>query len=42
MGLKRGFKIIDMVLICHGVGHNDTICMAERKVIKKQEVFFAQ
>jgi hypothetical protein len=32
MGKKRGYKIEEIILICHGGGHNDTICMAERKI----------
>jgi len=30
MGKKRGFKIIEILLVCHGGAHNDTICMAEK------------
>jgi len=32
MGKKRGFEIIEILLCCHGGAHNDTICMAERRV----------
>jgi hypothetical protein len=32
MGRKRNYKIIEGLLICHGVGHNDTICMAEERM----------
>lgn len=32
MGKKRGFEIIEILLVCHGAGHNDTICVAERKL----------
>jgi hypothetical protein len=31
MGKKRGFEIVEIMLVCHGGGHNDTICMAERR-----------
>jgi hypothetical protein len=31
MGKERGFEIIEVLLCCHGAGHNDTICLAERK-----------
>lgn len=31
MGKNRGFQILEIMLVCHGAGHNDTICMAERK-----------
>jgi hypothetical protein len=32
MGKKRGYAITEGLMVCHGVGHNDTLCMAERKV----------
>jgi hypothetical protein len=32
MGLNRGFEIEEILLIAHGGNHNDTICVAERKV----------
>jgi hypothetical protein len=32
MGEKRGFEIIEILLVCHGAGHHDTICMAERRI----------
>jgi hypothetical protein len=32
MGLKRGYEIIEILLVAHGGAHNDTICMAERKL----------
>ena len=28
---KRGFEIIEILLLCHGAGHNDTIITVERK-----------
>lgn len=31
MGKKRGYQIIEGLLVCHGVGHNDTICIVEQK-----------
>jgi hypothetical protein len=34
MGKKRGMEIIEIMLVSHGIGHNDTICMAEKKLIK--------
>lgn len=30
MGIERGFEIMEILLVCHGGGHNDTICMAEK------------
>lgn len=32
MGQKHGFEPIEYLLCCHGGAHNDTICVAERKV----------
>jgi hypothetical protein len=32
MGIKRGYEIEEIMLCCHGGAHNDTICMAERKL----------
>lgn len=32
MGKKKGFTKEEIMLVCHGAGHNDTICMAERKI----------
>jgi hypothetical protein len=31
MGKSRGYEIREILLVCHGGAHNDTICMAERK-----------
>jgi hypothetical protein len=36
MGIKRGFEIIEIQLCCHGGAHNDTICIAERKLAEAQ------
>lgn len=32
MGRKNGFMLEEVLLVCHGGGHNDTICIAERRV----------
>jgi hypothetical protein len=32
-GRKLGFEIEEIMLVCHGADHNDTICMAERRVV---------
>jgi hypothetical protein len=32
MGRERGFAIEEIMLVCHGGAHNDTICLAERMV----------
>ena len=31
MGKKRGYELIEVLLVAHGGAHNDTICIAERK-----------
>lgn len=31
MGIGRGYEPIETMLVAHGGGHNDTICIAERK-----------
>lgn len=30
MGKKHNYNIIEVMLVCHGSAHNDTICLAER------------
>lgn len=32
MGKKHGFEIIEILLCCHGGAHNDTICLAEKRL----------
>ena len=34
MGKTRGYEIIEILLTAHGAAHQDTICMAERKLGK--------
>lgn len=31
VGMGEGFETIEVLNVCHGGGHNDTICMAQRK-----------
>lgn len=38
MGIKRGFKIREILLCCHGGGHNDTICIAEERIDSSQQL----
>ncbi|HHT9146504.1 MAG TPA: adenine-specific DNA methylase [Candidatus Wunengus sp. YC61] len=33
IGKKRGFEIIEILLICHGACHNDTIVTVDRKAL---------
>lgn len=39
MGTERGYYLDEVVLVCHGAGHNDTICTAERKITEQRELF---
>lgn len=32
MGKKLGFELVELLLVCHGAAHNDTICVAERRL----------
>ena len=32
IGQGRGFEIIEILLVCHGRAHNDTICTVDRKI----------
>lgn len=32
MGKGRGYQIDEILLVCHGAGHNDTICIAETRM----------
>jgi len=35
LGKKRGFEIVEILLVAHGGNHNDTIITVERKVVEK-------
>lgn len=32
LGKKRGFEIVEILLVAHGGNHNDTICTVEKKL----------
>ena len=38
MGGYLGFELIEILLVCHGSDHNDTICVAERKAVEQMEL----
>jgi hypothetical protein len=38
MGLERGFELVEVLLVCHGGAHNDTICIAERRVVDQMSL----
>jgi len=39
MGMSRNFYIEEILLVNHGVSHNDTICMAEVKTAEQLKMF---
>ena len=39
MGKKRGYNIEEILMVCHGGGHYDTICTAEKKVSEQLNLF---
>ncbi len=40
MGKGNGFEQIEIMLCCHGGAHNDTICLAERRLPVRQISLF--
>lgn len=40
-GDSKAFQIEEILLVCHGIGHNDTIVTVERKAVSTQENLFA-
>jgi len=32
IGLNNGFELQEILLVCHGGSHNDTICVCEKKI----------
>jgi hypothetical protein len=41
MGVNRGFEMIELLTVCHGGSHNDTIVVVERKRIPEADLFGA-
>lgn len=39
MGKGNGFELIEIMLVCHGGAHNDTICIAERRMRPESDLF---
>lgn len=42
VGMGKGWEIIEIMLVCHGSDHNDTICVAERKLVAEPDFDFAE
>ena len=40
-GMGPGFKTEEILLVCHGSAHNDTICVVERMVERQEELYEA-
>lgn len=38
-GMGKDWDMLEIMLVCHGGAHNDTICMAERRKPKEPELF---
>jgi len=39
MGKKHGYRLEELLLVCFGQGHYDTICIAERKLAEQGRLF---
>lgn len=39
MGIGRGFEVVEILLVCHGAAHNDTIVTVEKRVTTMQISF---
>lgn len=42
MGKKMGYEILEILLVAHGGAHNDTICVAERKLSPNENTLFEE
>jgi hypothetical protein len=42
MGIKRNYELEEILLVCHGGGHNDTICICEKKLEKIEYNMFEE
>ena len=38
IGKKRGFEIVEILLLCHGACHNDTIVTVDKRVTMRMEI----
>jgi hypothetical protein len=38
MGKKLGYELEQILLVCHGSDHNDTICLAERRMAADPQI----
>jgi hypothetical protein len=42
VGIKRGMKLVEILMVSHGGSHNDTIVTVEKKVENLQGNLFAR
>jgi len=42
VGMGKEFEIEEILLVCHGGAHNDTICMLECMIEKQKEFIYTQ
>lgn len=40
MGKRHSFEQIEIMLCCHGGAHNDTICLAEKRILTLRDSIF--
>ena len=38
MGKTRNYRIVEVMLVCHGRAHNDTICVIDQKMAKQLQL----
>lgn len=39
MGITRGFELLEILMVCHGGAHNDTIVTVEKRLPRNLELF---
>lgn len=37
VGMGKGWKQLEIMLVCHGSDHNDTICLAEERMLQSHQ-----
>lgn len=42
MGIGRGFELVEILLVCHGGAHNDTIVTVEKRIPVQQQNLFGE
>lgn len=39
VGMGKGFDFLEIMLVCHGASHNDTICLAQKENTEQLYIF---